>query len=176
MPAPQELRENFSLPNIKMSIITKSITNADREARYLNLGELTAIQEFYDSGLSRLKLADILTHNESKIIEKASLKFWERCPNTPSNSGSRVRRTSCLRDLSWYMRLVTYSIVQGDIDPLTDIGVKGVKEMYNSLEIPLPNIVEAVRCVKEVTLEMLTLHDAVEVAPYFDYLIQSMKP
>ncbi len=48
--------------------------------------------------------------------------------------------------------------------------------MYESLEIPLPNLVEAIRCLKEVSLDLFTLEDATEIAPYFDYLIQSLMP
>jgi len=157
-----------------MSIITKTIAQADREARYLNAGELTAIRDFYEGGLSRLDLAAVLVENEKKIVEKASLKFWERCPDTPSNSGNRTYRASCLRDQSWYIRLITYSLVVGDIEPLAEIGTIGVKEMYESLEIPLPNLVEAVHCLKEVSLEFFSLQDVTEIAPYFDYLIQSL--
>ncbi|HHP7232793.1 MAG TPA: allophycocyanin, partial [Xenococcaceae cyanobacterium] len=43
-----------------MSIITRSIANADREARYLSLGELKAIGDFYQGGQERLRLAQIL--------------------------------------------------------------------------------------------------------------------
>ncbi|KST63579.1 allophycocyanin subunit alpha-B [Mastigocoleus testarum] len=157
-----------------MSIITRSIAQADREARYLNAGELSAILDFYESGLSRIRLATILAENEQKIVEKASLRFWERCPDTPSNSGNKTYRASCLRDQSWYVRLITYSIVVGDVEPLAKIGTIGVKEMYESLEIPLPNLVEAIRSLKEASLELLSLKDVTEVAPYFDYLIQGL--
>ncbi len=159
-----------------MGIITQSIADADREARYLNLGELKAIREFFVGGQERLRLATLLTENEGQIIEKGSLKFWQRCPDTPSNSGNPTYRASCLRDQGWYIRLITYAIIAGDIDPLAEIGTTGVKEMYNSLEIPIRNVVEAMRCLKEVTLEMLTLEDAAEVAPYFDYLIEELMP
>jgi len=159
-----------------MSIITKSIAKADREARYLSAGELIAIQDFYEGGLSRLSLATTLSENEQKIVEKASLRFWERCPDTPSNSGNRTYRASCLRDQSWYIRLITYSLVVGDVEPLAEIGTVGVKEMYESLEIPLPNLVEAIRCLKEVSLELFSSKDVTQVAPYFDYLIQSLVP
>lgn len=159
-----------------MSIITKSIANADREARYLSAGELNAIRDFYEGGQQRLKLAIILVENTPQIVEKGSLKFWERCPNTPSNSGNKTYRASCMRDQGWYLRLITYSIVVGDVEPLSEIGIIGVQEMYDSLEIPLRNLVECIRCLKEVTLDLLSLEDAAEVAPYFDYLIQGITP
>lgn len=155
-----------------MSIITRSIKSADRQARYLNRGELQAIEDFYLGGPDRLRLAQILVANEAEIINKGSQKFWQRYPNTPSNTGNPTFRASCMRDQGWYLRLITYAIALGDMDPIDRSGIKGVKEMYESLEIPLKNWAECMRCLKEVTTEMLSLEDAAAVAPYFDHLIQ----
>jgi allophycocyanin-B len=159
-----------------MSIITKAIASADREARYLSPGELRTIRDFYNGGENRLRIATILMENEKQIVEKGSLRFWECCPDTPSNSGNRTYRASCLRDQDWYVRLITFAIVVGDVGPLREIGIVGVQEMYESLGIPLRNWVECIRCLKEMTLELLSLEDAAEVAPYFDCLIQGMTP
>jgi allophycocyanin-B len=155
-----------------MSIITRSIASADRQARYLSLGELKAIADFYRGGRDRLRLAQILVANEAAIINKGSQRFWSRYPNTPSNTGNPTFRASCLRDQSWYLRLITYAIVLGDTEPIEKTGIKGTKEMYESLEIPLKNLAECLRCLKEVTTEMLNLKDAAEVAPFFDCVIQ----
>lgn len=155
-----------------MSIITRSIKIADREARYLNLGELKAIENFYQGGNDRLRLAQILVANESEIINKGSQRFWSRYSNTPSNTGNPTFRASCMRDQSWYLRLISYAIALGDTEPIEKTGIRGVKEMYESLEIPLKNLAECMRCLKEVTTEMLSLEDAAEIAPYFDYVIQ----
>jgi allophycocyanin-B len=46
--------------------------------------------------------------------------------------------------------------------------------MYNSLEIPLRNIVECMRCVKEEAVSLMSSEDAAEVAPYFDYIIRAL--
>ncbi|MGJ3244833.1 MAG: allophycocyanin subunit alpha-B [Elainellaceae cyanobacterium] len=159
-----------------MSIITQAIANADREVRYLSHGELNAIRGFFEDGQQRLRISSILTANVDEIVERGSQKFWDRCPITPSNSGNHTFRASCLRDQGWYIRLVSYAVVVGDIDPLRDSGIKGVKKMYTSLEIPLRNVVECMRCLKEATLEELSIEDANEVGPYFDYLIQAMMP
>jgi len=43
-----------------MSIITKAIASADREARYLSPGELRTIRDFYNGGENRLRIATIL--------------------------------------------------------------------------------------------------------------------
>jgi allophycocyanin-B len=46
--------------------------------------------------------------------------------------------------------------------------------MYNSLNVPIPGMVEAIRCLKEAALGLLTQEDAVAAAPYFDFIIQYM--
>lgn len=155
-----------------MSIITRSIKSADRQARYLNLGELQAIANFYQGGGDRLRLAQILVANEAEIVNRGSQRFWQRYPNTPSNTGNPTFRASCLRDQAWYLRLISYAIILEDTQPIETSGIKGVKEMYESLQIPLKNLAECMRCLKEVTTEMLNLEDAAAIAPYFDYIIQ----
>jgi allophycocyanin-B len=159
-----------------MNVIVRSITNADREARYLNRGELNAIRDFYEGGGDRLRIAAILTSQERQIVEQGSLKFWERRPITPSNSGDSTFRASCLRDQAWYVRLVAYAVIIGDVEPIEDSGIQGAKIMYTSLGVPLENLVDCMQCLKTAALELLSLEDRVQVAPYFDYIIQGMRP
>jgi allophycocyanin-B len=159
-----------------MSIVTRSIAIADREVRYLNPGELHAISKYFEEGSDRLRIATILVANERYIVEHGSQRFWQRCPATPSNSGNPTYRASCQRDQSWYVRLVSYAVIVGDVAPIEKIGIKGGKEMYDSLGVPLRNVVECMSCVKEVALELLSLEDAAVVAPYFDCIIQGLTP
>ena len=46
--------------------------------------------------------------------------------------------------------------------------------MYNSLNVPVPGMVDAIRCLKDAALGLLNNEDAEETAPYFDYMIQAM--
>ncbi|NJP09555.1 MAG: allophycocyanin [Leptolyngbyaceae cyanobacterium RU_5_1] len=157
-----------------MSLVTELILNADSEARYPAPKELRIFQDFLKTGEQRIRIATTLAENEQRIIQNAFAKFWERVPVTPSNSGNPRKTASCQRDAGWYVRLVAYSILAGSEKPLEEIGTVGIKEMYNSLEIPLRNIVECMRCVKDEVVSMLSPDDAVEVAPYFDYIIRSL--
>lgn len=43
---------------------------------------------------------------------------------------------SCLRDIDYYLRLVTYGVVAGDVTPIEEIGIIGAREMYRSLGTP----------------------------------------
>jgi allophycocyanin-B len=157
-----------------MSLVTELILNADSEARYPAPKEIRIFQDFLKTGEQRIRIASILAENEQRIVQNGSARFWERCPVTPSNSGNPRKTASCQRDQGWYVRLVAYSVLAGSEQPLVEIGTIGIKEMYNSLEIPLKNLVEAMRCVKEEAISLLSEEDAFEAAPYFDYIIRAL--
>jgi allophycocyanin-B len=69
---------------------------------------------------------------------------------------------------------MTYGVLAGDKEPIESIGLVGAREMYNSLGVPVPGMVEAIRCLKEAALGLLSAEDAAATEPYFDYLIQGM--
>jgi allophycocyanin-B len=47
--------------------------------------------------------------------------------------------------------------------------------MYNSLGVPMPGMVEAIRCLKEASVGLVSTEQAALVTPYFDFLIQGMQ-
>ncbi|NJN87201.1 MAG: allophycocyanin [Leptolyngbyaceae cyanobacterium SL_7_1] len=157
-----------------MSLITQVILNADEEVRYPTPAEIHMIRNFCKTGERRMRVAETLASNEQRLVERGSLRFWKRCPVTPSNSGNPRKTASCQRDQGWYVRLVAYCVLAGNEQPMAEIGTIGMKEMYKSLGIPLANWVEAVRCLKEEAIALLGEEDAAEVTPYFDHIIQSL--
>jgi allophycocyanin alpha subunit len=82
---------------------------------------------------------------------------------------------TCLRDLDYYLRLVTYGIVAGDVTPIEEIGLVGVREMYNSLGTPIPAVAEGVRGLKNAAASLLSGEDASEAGSYFDFVIGAMQ-
>jgi allophycocyanin-B len=62
----------------------------------------------------------------------------------------------------------------GDKEPIEKIGLIGAREMYNSLGVPLVGMADAVRCMKNASLALLSKEDATTTEPYFDYIIQAM--
>jgi allophycocyanin-B len=77
-----------------------------------------------------------------------------------------------MRDIGWYIRLVSYCLLAGNEKPLEEIGLIGMKELYNSVGIPLENVRQYMLCVKAEVNAMLTPEDAAEVIPYFDLILQ----
>ena len=160
-----------------MSVVSNVILKADDELRYPSSGELTSINNFLQTGEQRMRIAETLAENEKKIVEKASKELWRKRPDFISPGGNAFgqrQRALCLRDYGWYLRLVTYGVLAGDKGPIEQIGLIGVKEMYNALNVPVAGMVEAINCLKEASLGLLGAEDAKAAEPYFDYIIQSM--
>jgi len=160
-----------------MSVVTQVILKADDELRYPSSGELQGIQNFLQTGTKRIRIAETLAENDKKIVEEASKQLFRKRPDYRApggNAASQRQYNQCLRDYSWYLRLVTYGVLAGDKGPIEEIGLIGVKEMYNSLNVPVPGMVEAIRSLKDASLGLLSTEDAQEAAPYFDYIIQAL--
>ncbi|NJN24295.1 MAG: allophycocyanin [Acaryochloridaceae cyanobacterium RL_2_7] len=160
-----------------MSVISQVLVKADDELRYPSAGELNNLSAFFKTGDMRMAIVRTLTENEKKIVEKASNQLWKKRPDFISPGGNAAgskQRAQCLRDYSWYLRLITYGLLAGDKEPIETIGLIGAREMYNSLGVPMPGMAEAMRCLKDVSLSLLSDNEAATVAPYFDFLIQGM--
>ncbi|HEY9881880.1 MAG TPA: allophycocyanin subunit alpha-B [Leptolyngbyaceae cyanobacterium] len=160
-----------------MSVVSQVILNADDELRYPTSGELRTIEDFLKTGDQRMRIATTLAENEKKIVDQASKELWKRRPDFIAPGGNaygQKQRALCIRDYGWYLRLITYGVLAGNSSPIESIGIVGVREMYNALNVPVPGMVEAIRCLKDASLNLLADEDAAEAQPYFDFLIQAM--
>ncbi|KOR35174.1 MULTISPECIES: allophycocyanin subunit alpha [Planktothricoides] len=160
-----------------MSIVTKSIVNADAEARYLSPGELDRIKSFVTTGEKRLRIVQILSESRERIVKTAGDRLFQKRPDVVSPGGNAYGEqmtATCLRDLDYYLRLVTYGIIAGDVTPIEEIGIVGVREMYKSLGTPIDAVAQGVREMKEAASSLLSAEDAAEASSYFDYVIGAM--
>ncbi len=93
-----------------MSIVSNSIINADAEARYLSPGELDQIKAFVGGGQRRLRVAQVLSESRERIVKQAGGQLFQKRPDVISPGGSAYGEemtASCLRDMDYYLRLVT---------------------------------------------------------------------
>ncbi|MEH2151248.1 allophycocyanin subunit alpha-B [Nostoc sp.] len=160
-----------------MTVISQVILKADDELRYPSSGELKNIKDFLQTGVQRTRIAATLAENEKKIVQEATKQLWQKRPDFISPGGNAYgerQRSLCIRDFGWYLRLITYGVLAGDKEPIEKIGLIGVREMYNSLGVPVPGMVEAITSLKTASLSLLSAEDAAQASPYFDYIIQAM--
>jgi allophycocyanin-B len=161
-----------------MSVVRDLILQADDQLRYPTGGELRSMVDFLSGGALRLAVARVLTDNQKKIIDEAAKQLFLRKPDYVAPGGNafgQKQRAQCLRDYSWYLRLVTYGVLAGSTELIQQIGLVGAREMYNSLGVPMPGMVEAMRTLKEASLDLLSTEEAQLASPYFDYLVQGMQ-
>jgi len=161
-----------------MSVVRDLILQADDELRYPSGGELRSMVDFLSGGAQRLSVVKVLSESEKKIVDEAAKQLFARKPDYVAPGGNaygQKQRAQCLRDFSWYLRLVTYGVLAGSTEMIQNIGLVGAREMYNSLGVPMPGMVESMRCLKEAALALLNAQDAAIASPYFDYLIQGMQ-
>jgi allophycocyanin alpha subunit len=86
-----------------MSIVTKSIVNADAEARYLSPGELDRIKAFVTSGDRRVRIAQILSESRERIVKEAGNQLFQKRPDVVSPGGNAYGEemtATCLRDMT----------------------------------------------------------------------------
>ncbi|MHC5936368.1 allophycocyanin [Nostoc sp.] len=160
-----------------MTVISQVIFQADDELRYPSSGELKNIKDFLQTGVQRTRIAATLAENEKKIVQEATKQLWQKRPDFISPGGNAYgerQRSLCIRDFGWYLRLISYGVLAGDKEPIEKIGLIGVREMYNSLGVPVPGMVEAINSLKTASLGLLSAEDSAQAAPYFDYIIQAM--
>ena len=161
-----------------MSVVRDLILKADDDLRYPSSGELRSMVDFLSQGSIRLSVVRSLTENEKKIIDESAKQLFTRKPEYVAPGGNafgQKQRAQCLRDYSWYLRLVTYGVLAGSTELIQQIGLVGAREMYNSLGVPMPGMVEAMRCMREASLGLLSEDQQAVASPYFDYLIQGMQ-
>jgi allophycocyanin alpha subunit len=160
-----------------MSIVTKMILQADDQVRYLTPGELEQIDIFIKSSDRRLKLAQALTQSRVRIVKLAADELFTKHPHltaTGGNAHGKEMTATCLRDMDYYLRLISYSIVAGNNTPIKEIGIVGVCQMYKSLNTPIDSVAESVRNLKKIAIALLPGEDVSEVGAYFDYLIVAL--
>jgi allophycocyanin-B len=160
-----------------MSVVSQVILKADDDLRYPSSGELKNIQSFLETGEQRIRIVTSLAEGEKKIVDRASKQLWQKHPDYIAPGGNaygQKQRAQCLRDYGWYLRLVTYGVLAGDKEPIEKIGLIGVRDMYNSLGVPVNGMADSIVALKEAALSLLNEADAAAAAPYFDYIIQTM--
>nr|QCI07664.1 Allogcyanin gamma subunit [Nitophyllum punctatum] len=160
-----------------MSLVSKIILDSDNELRYPSVGELMNLQNYFKTSQQRMIISCILRDQEQIIIQNASKSIFQIHPEyiAPGGNAEGARKRSlCLRDYGWYLRLVTYSLLAGDKESIEKIGIIGVKEMYNSLGVPVLGMVDAIECLKRASLNFLNDDQSILVNPYFDFIIQGM--
>jgi len=133
--------------------VTSLISNYDITGQYLDRNALDQIKSYFDSGLARIQAANVITGNAASIVKQAGSALFEELPELirPGGNAYTTRRyAACLRDMDYYLRYASYALVSGNTDVLDERVLQGLREVYNSLDVPIGPTVRGIQIMKDI--------------------------
>jgi allophycocyanin beta subunit len=156
--------------------ITAIINEYDTQGKYLDNAAIEKMKAYFNTGALRIRAASIIESEASAILKEATAKSLLYTATTkPGGNMYYTRRyASCIRDMSYFLRYATYAMVAGDTALLENWVLKGLKPMYKSLGVPLPETVNSINALQAAVANRVEPAAAQEMAKYFDYLAKGL--
>jgi phycobilisome core component len=133
--------------------VTSLIKNYDVSGRYLDRDAIDDLKAYFRTGNVRVQAVGVINADAAAIVRQAGIALFAENPELirPSGNAYTTRRyAACLRDMDYYLRYATYAIVAGDSDVLDERVLEGLREVYNSLSVPIGPTVRGIQIMKEV--------------------------
>nr|YP_009296613.1 allophycocyanin beta 18 subunit [Apophlaea sinclairii]AOM65753.1 allophycocyanin beta 18 subunit [Apophlaea sinclairii] len=160
--------------------ITTVITKYDTLGSYLDQFARNQLGTYFDTGIKRIQITEVINSKANIIIKEASGQLFEEQPELlrpGGNSYTTRRYAACLRDIEYYLRYASYSLIAGDTSILLEKVLNGLRETYNSLNVPLAPTVRIIQLLQDVIEEEVLaqrISDKNIVAEPFQFMIKTL--